>query len=455
MTPSFKKITMPLGLIYYILLIGLGFLWTGTAYIIQAYRLFRYLDGDMVNILTCGIYYICQIVGIIIVSILYKKIPKIGSGRILPLISTIVAVICTFISVFTDILSFLITVGIFLNLAIGILSGSYLTRLATNVPRTKRGTVFGSAYAFGSIGTWILSMPMNGKFLWEPASAYAVITLAAISLILLKHLSPYQKPEQNIKYTLSGISNKTVWLAAIVLFLLTLESTLGFSFPLKDAADNVYIEFTRAFYSIGLLVAGIISDKSRRLGAICCLASLSFPFAALALGNNVTGEVVMWILAYLFLGFISTHRILVFSDISSNNNIPSLAVVGLIMGRLGDAFGTLCSVIFKGTSLVIFSTIVFVIVILFFFQLYQRLYFISYEERERQHISEYASRFLLSSREQDVLSLIIKGRSNSEIANELCITESTVKFHVGNIFKKTNLHNRQELITHYEFGKRI
>ena len=104
-------------------------------------------------------------------------------------------------------------------------------------------------------------MPMNGKFLWEPASAYAVITLAAISLILLKHLSPYQKPEQNIKYTLSGISNKTVWLAAIVLFLLTLESTLGFSFPLKDAADNVYIEFTRAFYSIGLLVAGIISDK--------------------------------------------------------------------------------------------------------------------------------------------------------------------------------------------------
>ena len=134
MTPSFKKITMPLGLIYYVLLIGLGFLWTGTAYIIQAYRLFRYLDGAMVNILTCGIYYICQIIGIIIVSILYEKSPKIGSGRILPLISTIIAVVCTLISVFTDILSLLITVGMFLNLAIGILSGCYLTRLATNVP---------------------------------------------------------------------------------------------------------------------------------------------------------------------------------------------------------------------------------------------------------------------------------------------------------------------------------
>jgi DNA-binding NarL/FixJ family response regulator len=120
------------------------------------------------------------------------------------------------------------------------------------------------------------------------------------------------------------------------------------------------------------------------------------------------------------------------------------------MGRLGDAFGTLCSVIFKGTSLVIFSTIVFVIVILVFFQLYQRLYSITYEESEKQHISEYASRFLLSSREQEVLSLIIKGRSNSEIANELCVTESTVKFHVGNIFKKTNQHNKQELQANYK-----
>ena len=37
-----------------ILLIGLGFLWTGTAYIAQAYKLLAMLDGGTVNLITCG-----------------------------------------------------------------------------------------------------------------------------------------------------------------------------------------------------------------------------------------------------------------------------------------------------------------------------------------------------------------------------------------------------------------
>ena len=31
--------------IYFAALIGFGFLWTGTAYIVQAYRLLQFLDG--------------------------------------------------------------------------------------------------------------------------------------------------------------------------------------------------------------------------------------------------------------------------------------------------------------------------------------------------------------------------------------------------------------------------
>lgn len=39
--------------------------------------------------------------------------------------------------------------------------------------------------------------------------------------------------------------------------------------------------------------------------------------------------------------------------------------------------------------------------------------------------------------------------SNTEIARALYITESTVKFHVGNIFKKTGFSSRLELIADY------
>ena len=50
----------------------------------------------------------------------------------------------------------------------------------------------------------------------------------------------------------------------------------------------------------------------------------------------------------------------------------------------------------------------------------------------------------LTPREVDVLKLVSTGATNREIANELVITESTVKIHVSNILEKLSLRNRRE-----------
>lgn len=52
----------------------------------------------------------------------------------------------------------------------------------------------------------------------------------------------------------------------------------------------------------------------------------------------------------------------------------------------------------------------------------------------------------LTPREQDVLRLIVAGRSNSEIASELVISLATVKKHVGNIFAKLGVLSRAQAI---------
>ena len=52
----------------------------------------------------------------------------------------------------------------------------------------------------------------------------------------------------------------------------------------------------------------------------------------------------------------------------------------------------------------------------------------------------------LTQREKDVLLLIKQGYTNREIANELYVTEFTVKSHVSNIFKKLNVKNRTRAI---------
>ncbi len=53
----------------------------------------------------------------------------------------------------------------------------------------------------------------------------------------------------------------------------------------------------------------------------------------------------------------------------------------------------------------------------------------------------------LSPREKEILYNIGLGKSNREIGEHLFISESTVKNHIRNIFKKLNVHNRTQAIT--------
>jgi len=48
----------------------------------------------------------------------------------------------------------------------------------------------------------------------------------------------------------------------------------------------------------------------------------------------------------------------------------------------------------------------------------------------------------LTEREREVLTLMAQGKENAEIAEELVVTERTVKFHVGNIYSKLGVTSR-------------
>ena len=52
----------------------------------------------------------------------------------------------------------------------------------------------------------------------------------------------------------------------------------------------------------------------------------------------------------------------------------------------------------------------------------------------------------LTAREREVLNLLARGMSNRDIAEELVITNKTVKNHLSRIYEKIGVHSRAEAI---------
>ncbi|ARU60097.1 DNA-binding response regulator [Tumebacillus avium] len=66
----------------------------------------------------------------------------------------------------------------------------------------------------------------------------------------------------------------------------------------------------------------------------------------------------------------------------------------------------------------------------------------SYREKEKPDGEK------LSPREHEVLTTLVKGLSNKEIAEHLFISETTVKLHISNIYRKLGVKSRSQAIMH-------
>ena len=67
-------------------------------------------------------------------------------------------------------------------------------------------------------------------------------------------------------------------------------------------------------------------------------------------------------------------------------------------------------------------------------------------QEHKNFLRSYFLKKNLSKSEIEVVILVLQGLINREVANRLCVAEKTIKFHLGNAYKKLNISRRSQLI---------
>ena len=528
-------------------LIALCFFWTASAYLTWFYHLAEYLPDSRVDLATEVVGYLFQAAGLIVYALIVRR----SREDLLRVVFAAVCVcdlLCLTLAVCMENPAAVLVFGYGMNLLHGVIAGHYLYYLAKYTPRNIRGITFGMGYAAAVTGTWLISTMQNGTFLQSKASLplYAAAMLAAVYLALREEKTSasataeapekalfqggqeaaqgqagaIRSNERETALVRPGVIHQTARDAAGAgaehslltysgllsaggaVLLLSAVKNLGFAFPFSGISGSAGLEVSRMFYAGGLMLAGIVCDRSRKLSGALCIASLSVPFLSIMLQENAGEGIIVWVLNYFLFGFYAVFRVVLFADLSDRRHEALwLSGGGLAFGRIGDALGTLvCILLTDNTAVLITLTaVLFAVTVLVVLYLYQKLSSAGrtvpdevitgtarpgwadgfdvkpaeaipgamaegsssapvqsaerYEPRspvdEKEQFARFGDKYMLSAREREVLQLLMEEMPNTGIAERLYVSESTVKFHVHNLLKKTNCANRLQLLALY------
>lgn len=422
---------------------------TSAVYLSWLDRLIVYAGDTAADWLSMGTGYLLQAVGIGFVCLLLRRNPARSFQRDFT-VSLLLFVAISAPVLISDSSAVVIGFGLTANSLCGVIAGFYLYVIGRYVDAEHRALVFGGGYAIATVVVGLLALIDRGGFLHSSGALLLHFPLSIVMSVMASRLGFLEAAGDA---PLSTDKPSPVATACVAVFLLSAVKNMGFSFPSTDISMGLLPELSRLPYAIGLAVAALAHYRSPKNGMVCTVATLIIPFIMLGLTSEPIPATICWGLDYLFAGFFSVFRVLLFLTIAEQSRQIALAPLGLLMGRLGDVAGTCVGLALAGNKIVLIAVtaVVFFPTVRLFYRLYQRLYEPQTIQQRSEHevFEAFCLQNDLSSREREVLRMVIDNRSNGEISEALFISESTVKYHVRNVLQKTGCKNRGELQKKY------
>lgn len=283
---------------------------------------------------------------------------------------------------------------------------------------------YGLTWVIGILSFMVILL-LYKKFRSKEIKAYIFYYSSMSTLIMLLGVNFYLMPYPNLlEYAAPIIEHVRYFATVSILF----SSTYFLFVFLEKTHNRLYWKLTLSLTAIELLQFLLISSENR-------LSSVGF----------ITYELLMC--GYCFYLAFSTNR----------KKIPTLKLeiirtvlytsIAFIPGFLYDIFYFQLKQIFPA----LIEGFVFAVFLYFVWNLIFICRAYPYLSPSNSNLDELAlmmESLPITNREKEIIPLIIEGKSNSKIASQLFIAESTVKRHIHNLFQKCNVSNRTQLLHH-------
>ena len=471
------------------IIIGLFYSYSGTGYLTWLYRVQNSFSTQIIDLLANFIDYFFQACGILIATLYLRIFPS--NLRKVFIISTICE---AFFIAAASLLSFApatFVFGVCMDICFGIVFSSAIA-LIPGLDKRLYGMVIAIGWAMGSIFSYLIAIPDQGNFIKSPYTLIIYSILAIVTIVLYpKNPGEISENIQEENKDKASLPVSTLIIAILTITLIETTVNLGFAFPVADVMNgSVSLALSRSFYAIGLIIAGLVTIKSRQGGLMLCLCAMLCPFLTLLFENYLATRTFLWALNYVLIGPITVICVVCFSDLAKYG--ISLAGLGLFSRRIGQIAAYSIGNSLRPSPIVLITVTAALFIVSAFMvtmlgrkmalinkapsltatddgtktsatsaatlPAFESLGIVSAKPEENEPtapdpdfiLQEFCNRYDISSREKEVLDLVLQGKSNPVIASTLYVSENTVKFHMKNLLKKTGCENRKQLKTLFD-----